>query len=105
MDKLDKTDAGRTMKARYKANKQAKVKDKIICPVCGKEFVKKQYSQAFCCTCCKDDYHNVRKPNRHKDGRVYYRDYNHSCRESSYSIQLSEEDYTQMCAHYGEDDY
>jgi ribosomal protein L37AE/L43A len=105
MDKLDKTDAGRTMKARYKANKQAKVKEKIICPVCGKEFVKQQYSQAFCCTVCKDDYHNARKPNRHKDGRAYYREYNSSRRGDSYQIHMPEQDYINACAHYGDDDY
>jgi len=86
MDKLDKTPEGRAMKAAYKTNKKAKMKDTIQCPVCGKEFVKIQYSQAFCCECCKNEYHNARKPNRHKDGRGYYRDYNHFRRESSYEI-------------------
>ena len=28
----------------YKANKEAKVGETIICPVCGRAFVKKQYS-------------------------------------------------------------
>ena len=39
----------------YKANKEAKVGETIICPVCGRAFVKKQYSQAFCDSTCKDN--------------------------------------------------
>lgn len=105
MDKLDKTAEGQAMKAQYKSNKNAKVKDAIPCPVCGKVFVKKQYAQAFCCVACKDDYHNKRRPNRHKDGRAYYREYNHSRRQSSFGVQLTEEDFVNMDAHYGEDDY
>lgn len=105
MDKLDKTLQGQAMKAQYKSNKNAKVKDTIHCPVCGKAFVKRQYAQAFCCEACKNDYHNQRKPNRHKDGRAYYREYNHSRRQSSYGDQLTEEDFVNMDAHYGEDDY
>lgn len=40
----------------YKKNKSAKVGETIVCPTCGTEFVKKQYSQAFCCGKCKDAY-------------------------------------------------
>lgn len=58
----------------YKANKAAKCGSLIVCPVCGTEFVKRQYSQSFCCGGCKDKYHNGRKPNRHKKG--YYSRYN-----------------------------
>jgi hypothetical protein len=55
------------MKKRYDLNKAAKVGQMICCPVCGKEFIKKQYSQAFCCLGCKDRYHNTIKGNKHKE--------------------------------------
>lgn len=42
----------------YKQNKLAKTCEDITCPTCGKVFKKKQYSQAFCCTHCKDKFHN-----------------------------------------------
>lgn len=32
----------------YLQNKKSKVGSMITCPVCGKRFFKKQYSQAFC---------------------------------------------------------
>ena len=54
---------------RYRANKQAKVGETIQCTICCKEFVKKQYSQAFCCSKCKDKWHND-MGDRHRDG--YY---------------------------------
>lgn len=57
----------------YKANKQAKTGETIICPVCGEAFVKKQYSQAFCCGECKDKFWN-KKGDRHRAG--YHREYN-----------------------------
>ena len=56
----------------YERNKAAKVGAEIICPICGQKFVKKQYSQAFCCGKCKDDFWNT-KGDRHRKG--YYRDY------------------------------
>jgi hypothetical protein len=56
----------------YQANKQAKVGEEIICPVCGKHFTKKQYSQAFCCGECKDRFWN-RKGDRHRPG--YFEQY------------------------------
>lgn len=59
-------------KAQYTANKAAKVCDTIICPICGAEFVKRQYSQAFCCSECKDEFWNA-KGDRHRPG--YYEDY------------------------------
>lgn len=61
---------------RYKANKEAKCGTEISCAVCGKTFIKKQYSQAFCCLQCKDTYWNA-KGDRHSDPN-YYRRYNHS---------------------------
>lgn len=62
-----------TRKEQYKANKQAKVGEVIVCPICGKKFVKKQYSQAFCGADCKDKFWNAKK-DRHRPG--YYRAYN-----------------------------
>lgn len=51
--------------SKYEENKAAKVGTEIICPTCGKHFVKKQYSQAFCCGQCKDKYWNT-MGDRHK---------------------------------------
>ena len=62
-------------KMTYKNNKSAKVGTEIICPICGKHFIKKQYSQAFCCGRCKDTYWNA-KGDRHSIG--YYEDYDDS---------------------------
>lgn len=56
----------------YEQNKSAKVGETIRCACCGKEFVKKQYSQAFCCGECKDKFWN-RRGDRHKKG--YYKKY------------------------------
>ena len=110
MDKLNKTPQGRAMKAQYDTNKAAKLRATIKCPVCGEAFSKKTVAQAICCIQCKDAYHNARKPNRHKDGRMYYRDYDANRRESSYYgkngyVFLTEEDLIQASAAYGEDDY
>ncbi len=58
----------------YKRNKEAKCGTLIKCPICGKEFVKKQWQQAFCCSEHKDKFWN-RKGDRHKDGN-YYTKYN-----------------------------
>ena len=43
-------------KEQYTYNKAAKTGALIACPVCGRMFTKKQYSQAFCSTECKDAY-------------------------------------------------
>ena len=56
---------------KYDINKAAKVGSEITCPVCGCTFIKKSYQQAFCCTSCKDSYHNQRR----KDNG-YFRRYN-----------------------------
>ena len=56
----------------YYINKEAVVGDTITCPVCGITFIKKQYSQAFCCKKCKDKFWN-KKGDRHREG--YYADY------------------------------
>jgi len=50
----------------YKTNKAAKVGTIIECPVCHTRFKKIQYSQAFCCAHCKDKFHNMRNPDRHR---------------------------------------
>lgn len=44
----------------YNINKSAKVGEECICPICGVRFKKKQYSQAFHHTSCKDRYWNKR---------------------------------------------
>lgn len=46
----------RTNNKTYKINKEAKTGAEITCPVCGTKFIKKQYSQAFCCTQYKDSF-------------------------------------------------
>lgn len=51
-------------KGLYKTNKAAKVGETIECPVCHRKFTKRQYSQAFCCTQCKDKFWNS-KGDRH----------------------------------------
>ena len=57
----------------YEASKQAKTGTIITCPMCRKQFKKKQYSQAFCCIACKDAYWD-RKGDRHRPG--YYKERN-----------------------------
>lgn len=56
----------------YETNKNAKVGDEIICPICGAKFVKRQYSQAFCNGKCKDAFWNA-KGDRHSTD--YYEKY------------------------------
>lgn len=50
----------------YKQNKAAKCGTEIECPVCHRKFIKRQYSQAFCSTKCKDKFHNHHNPDRHR---------------------------------------
>ena len=57
----------------YQQNKAAKVGESISCAYCGKTFIKKQYSQAFCCGKCKDRYWNRKGDRHHPD---YYWNYN-----------------------------
>ena len=59
--------------AKVTAAKSAKVGDIVVCPYCGKEFVKKTYQQTFCCAECKNTYWNNKK-DRHRKG--YYKQYN-----------------------------
>lgn len=60
-------------KERYNTNKALKVGSVCICPICGKEFIKKTYAHAFCSNECKNTYWN-KKGDRHKKG--YYHKYN-----------------------------
>lgn len=46
------------LKARYLANKEAKVNTYVKCPICGTTFYKRTYHKTFCCTKCKDKYWN-----------------------------------------------
>ena len=57
----------------YLINKSNKVGDNCICPICKSGFIKKQYSQAFCCNECKVKYHNDKQVGKRND---YYRKYN-----------------------------
>lgn len=67
---LSKTSARTSKKKKkglYRSNKEAKVGETIECPpVCHTKFIKRQYSQAFCCGHCKDRFHNMRCKDRHK---------------------------------------
>ena len=81
----------------YKINKEAKTGTEITCPVCGTKFIKKQYSQAFCCTQCKDSFWNKRG-DRHKDPN-YYSKYNqgHPERLNRIDIYPDEDDSWTLC--------
>jgi hypothetical protein len=77
-------------KLQYKSNKSAKVGTEIICPICGTKFVKRQYSQAFCNSKCKDSYWN-NKADRHRYG--YYQEYDNKhperkIRKALYSMNI-----------------
>ena len=52
----------------YLQNKKSKVGSMITCPVCGKRFFKKQYSQAFCSLHCKDVYWNSCQKDKRQGG-------------------------------------
>lgn len=53
------TKSTRKLVVKYEANKAVKVGETIKCCCCGTSFVKKQYSQAFCKTKCKDKFWNT----------------------------------------------
>ena len=77
-------------KERYNTNKASKVGDACLCPVCGKEFTKTHYAQAFCCGKCKDAYWNA-KGDRHRAG--YYEEYDNArperkLRRALYSMDI-----------------
>ena len=48
----------------YLYNKEANVGTYLTCPICGISFVKKQYSQAFCCKECKNKFWNKKEPEK-----------------------------------------
>lgn len=56
----------------YELNKSAKVGTEIVCPICGKSFIKRQYSQAFCDSKCKDAYWNAKGDRHSSDYYVKY---------------------------------
>jgi hypothetical protein len=77
-------------KERYNTNKTSKVGDACLCPVCGKEFTKTHYAQAFCCGKCKNAYWNA-KGDRHRTG--YYEEYDNAhperkLRRALYSMDI-----------------
>ena len=77
-------------KLQYEANKSAKVGTEITCPICGTNFVKRQYSQAFCDGKCKDAFWNAKR-DRHSVG--YYEKYDNKhperkLRKALYSIDV-----------------
>lgn len=77
-------------KERYNTNKTSKVGDVCLCPVCGKEFTKTHYAQAFCCGKCKNAYWNA-KGDRHRVG--YYEEYDNArperkLRRALYSMDI-----------------
>ena len=57
--------AKKKKKGLYKLNKETNVGETIECPICHTKFTKKQYSQAFCPTRCKDRFWNS-KGYRHR---------------------------------------
>jgi ribosomal protein L37AE/L43A len=59
----------------YQENKSMPVGSLLTCPVCGEQFTKKQYSQVFCCSHCKDKYWND-KGDRHDPS--YYEEYDNA---------------------------
>ena len=85
-------------KETYLENKKKKVGEICTCPICGEVFIKKQYSQAFCCGQCKDRYWNDKK-DRHREG--YHKEYNMKHPERLERVGIYEED--GKFGHYDED--
>lgn len=46
----------------YNKNATISIGSIIVCPECHTRFIKKTYNQKFCCTACKDKYHNRVNP-------------------------------------------
>jgi protein-arginine kinase activator protein McsA len=55
----------------YGQSKQANVRTKVECPTCTKTFIKRYWQQAFCCTPCRDKYHNTVTEERRVRARHY----------------------------------
>lgn len=85
-------------KIQYETNKKAKVGEEIICPVCGRHFIKKHYAQAFEKVACKDAYWNAKK-DRHRKG--YYKEYNEKHPERLERVGIYKEN--GKFGHYDED--
>ena len=83
----------------YLENKKKKVGETCVCPICLEKFVKRQYSQAFCCGQCKDKYWNA-KGDRHSNPN-YHREYNMMHPERLERVGIYEED--GRFGHYDED--
>lgn len=56
----------------YKVNSEAPVGSMIKCPECHTTFIKKTYNHKFCCTACKDKYHNRVNPERANRQRKFW---------------------------------
>ena len=78
-------------KSLYLENKSKKVGETCTCPICGDEFVKRQWQQAFDSQYCKEKYWND-KPDRHSKG--YYAEYNKKHPERLLRIGIDVEDET-----------
>ena len=82
--------AKKKRKSLYKLNKEAKVGETIECPICHTKFTKKQYSQAFCSTRCKDRFWNA-KGDRHQyvdytDDKMSDRDWDEMFEVAEYNV-------------------
>ena len=91
----------------YLYNKKSHVGTNLICPICGISFVKKQYSQAFCCNECKNKFWN-KKGDRHRAG--YYAEYNEKHPDRGHYIKQLKHDignlyYDQLGRAYSRDFY
>lgn len=78
-----------TRKQQCTKNKDAKIGDTIVCPVCKTKFIKKHYQQTFCCSDCKNKYWND-KGDRHKDPE-YHNKYNRKYPERLERIGIYED--------------
>lgn len=85
---------------RYDINKAAKVGTEIICPVCGKHFIKKSYQQAFCCGECKNRYWNQKRTDN-----GYFRTYNMEHPERLERIGINPDDYDDCLYALGDPEY
>ena len=92
-------------KKTYLTNKNKKIGDNCICPICKNEFIKSHYAQAFCCNECKVKYHNDKQIGKRND---YFRKYNleHPERYERVGIDLAfekwKEEYYRECSCFGD---
>ena len=56
----------------YNKNATISICSMIVCPECHTRFIKKTYNQKFCCTACKDKYHNRVNPERASRQRKFW---------------------------------